>query len=80
MSTAVTFIVPAACYLLGEAIANALWGETFPCYAGVLQVSAVGGISETPSSLAEQTFFSHSLLQKMLPPCMLVSLPYMTYR
>jgi hypothetical protein len=41
MNTLLTFLVPGACYLLGEAISNALWGETFPCHAGVVEMKAV---------------------------------------
>jgi hypothetical protein len=42
MNILVTFIIPSACYLLGEAIANALWGETFPCYARAVEMKAEG--------------------------------------
>jgi len=36
MNVLTTTIVPSACYLLGEAVANTLWGETLSCHAGVI--------------------------------------------
>ncbi|XP_021932812.1 androgen-dependent TFPI-regulating protein-like [Zootermopsis nevadensis] len=36
MNVVTTFIVPGVCYLLGEAIASALWGETLSCHARVV--------------------------------------------
>jgi hypothetical protein len=41
MNILVTFIVPHACYLLGEAIATALWGKTFPCHARAVKIKAL---------------------------------------
>jgi hypothetical protein len=33
MNVLMAFIVPSAYYLLGEAVTNALWGETLSCHA-----------------------------------------------
>jgi hypothetical protein len=52
LNTLFTFLVPGACYLFGEAIANALWGETFSCNAGAVEMEAVrkikNNLNETP--------------------------------
>jgi hypothetical protein len=65
MSILTTFIVPSACYLLGEAIANALWGKTFLCHARAVKMKALeiikNNLSEI-SSLAKQHSLSHSLV------------------
>jgi hypothetical protein len=46
MSVLLSLIVPSAYYLLGETIANALWGEAFPCYARALKMKAFGIITK----------------------------------
>jgi hypothetical protein len=63
MSILVTFIVPSTCYLLGEAIANALWGEAFPCHARAVNMKALGIIKNNLSEtllLAKQPFLGRS--------------------